>query len=745
MLLAFILSGAAALVYQVVWQRILVLHTGVGVTSVSLIVAAFMAGLGLGSHAGGALSARVSARRALLVFGLLECVVAAYAAASPWLLYDVLYVKGAALYSRAWSGGLVHFLALLVPTTAMGMSLPFLVRATVVSGAGAARTIGVLYGVNTLGAALGALLAPWWLVPRLGLRGTLLAGAVASAVAGTAALLLVRFVPTEPEAAERPKDEELEPGAGTGSAGPPAEPRAPFSLWLGLYAWSGLTAIGLEVLWFRVVEVATKATTFAFGTVLALFLMGLGAGSLAGAAWAPQLHRPLRAFLRCQAGLLLAAGVGLGLLATLPPELPGYRTFVSYWGEPLGLRPSRGGHLGRLLQHYVLLPGALMAVPTVLMGLSFTALQRAVQNDAATSGRKVGFLQAANIAGCVCGSLIVGTGGLHVLGVTGSLRALLGVGGVAALLGAIKLRDAGLGLLASGLVGVLLALPDGAAFWSRLHGQKTATSLVREDATGVIALTPLANRGYRLFNNGWSHSSLPFGAHTAYGVVPAVVHPAPREVAIIGLGSGDTAWGAGLRSITERVTVFEIRAGQDPLLRRLQARVGDELPALGRFLADPRMELRLEDGRFALSREAKVYDVIETDPLYPDSAGAGNLYSLEFYSLTARRLKPGGVVCIWAPTGRVTDTFRRAFRTTLLFPDLALLVGSNEPLKPDPVAWRERLLSPESRAYLAPLGAERFLPLLQAPVVLGSGRGRGARLLEPNLDLFPRDEFQLPW
>jgi len=186
--IAFFLSGAAALVYQVVWQRILTLHTGVGVVSVALIVAAFMAGLGLGSHLGGLLSARVSPRRALRLFALVELLVGLFAAVSCRLYYDGFGAFAAGLYRTTAGTAVAHFAAFLLPTTLMGMSLPFLVRATVRETASASRVIGVLYGVNVLGAAAGALLAPWVLVRFFGMEGAALAGMAANFVAAAAAL-----------------------------------------------------------------------------------------------------------------------------------------------------------------------------------------------------------------------------------------------------------------------------------------------------------------------------------------------------------------------------------------------------------------------------------------------------------------------------------------------------------------------------------------------------------------------------
>ena len=151
-----------------------------------------MAGLGLGSHLGGALSLRLSPQRALLAFGLLEVLIAVCGVVSVPLYYDLLYTRAPGLYAAPWLAGLVHFASLLPPTALMGMSLPFLTRAMVEDAASAGRTIGVLYGINMLGAGAGALLTPWVLVRHLGLPGAVMVAAAANAVAGLAALALAR-------------------------------------------------------------------------------------------------------------------------------------------------------------------------------------------------------------------------------------------------------------------------------------------------------------------------------------------------------------------------------------------------------------------------------------------------------------------------------------------------------------------------------------------------------------------------
>ena len=198
------------------------------------------------------------------------------------------------------------------------------------------------------------------------------------------------------------------PAAPWAAAAPPATTSARFPQWLLLYALSGFIALSFEIVWFRLIDVGVKSTAFTFGTVLCVYLVGLGAGSLAGSRLAARLARPLEAFLDAQLAILATAGGAVALLATLPPRAPVYLWFFEYWRQDPFFQLGADWNAGALARLYALYPLALYGVPTVLMGLSFGALQRAVQDDPATSGRKVGFLQAANIAGCTAGSLLTG-------------------------------------------------------------------------------------------------------------------------------------------------------------------------------------------------------------------------------------------------------------------------------------------------------------------------------------------------
>jgi predicted membrane-bound spermidine synthase len=730
--LAFVLSGAAGLVYQVAWQRILALHSGVGIYSVAMIVAAFMAGLGLGSRLGGSLSTRVAPRRALALFGLLELGIGAFGAASGWLYYDLVQARSS-LYASPGRAALLHLAALVVPTSLMGMTLPLLVRATVRRASGAARSVGLLYGLNVLGASAGALITPWVLVPSFGIRGALSAAALANLGAGLTALAVAlsgRRLATS--------------GEGEVVDAPPVavRDRHAFGLWIALYALSGFCALSLEIVWFRLLDVAVKSTAFTFGTLLAFYLLGSGLGCLAGVPLAERLERPLRAFLLCQCLLLAYAGLSALLLVGLPAELPVYGWFARHWESMREFALGTERDWPTLLRLYVLLPAVLFGPPTWLMGLSFPALQRAVHDAAATSGRKVGVLQAANIAGCVAGSLGIGLLALARLGTPGSLRLLMACGVAFALVG---MRLAGsvrtFAALAAALLALAVALPGPGAFWRRFHGATRVEAFFDEDASGVGALVRDKPERWIVFVNGHTHSAVPYGGiHSRLGAAPALVHPAPLDVAIIGLGSGDTAWASACRAETRSLTVFEILGPQPRLLRRLAR--DQDAPTLRSFLADPRLSVRIADGRVALRQQPTRYDLIEADAQLPNVAYAGNLYSLEFFRECAERLKPGGIMCSWAPTPRVYATFGAVFPHVLRDRTGLLLIGSLTPLPVRTEEWLARLAAPSVQDYLGPRIAADLSGILSELQRLPRRRRVVPGRL--NLDLYPRDEFRVP-
>jgi predicted membrane-bound spermidine synthase len=728
----FLLSGAAAIVFEVAWQRLLVLPSGIGTFSVSVVVAAFMAGLGIGSLLGGLLSVRLEPRAALRGFALVELGVAGFACASPFLYYDILYLRASWLYGSLPLTAIAHFLSLLVPTTLMGMSLPLLVRATVRETATAPRTIGLLYGVNLAGAAVGALATPWLLLRHLGIEGAIWSGAACNVLAGLTAFAVSAGAWDTPPAGtdERPGPED---GEAPGSR--------PFSLWLILYGLSGFCALSLEILWFRVVDVGVKSTAFTFGTVLALYLLGLACGSLYGTTRAARVKRPLQTFLVCQCLVALFAGLAVTLLARIPVGFPVYSWLHDYWGRDEELILGSASALGPVLTLYALFPAFLYLVPTLLMGFSFPVLQRAVQDDPRTAGRRTGVLQAANILGCVAGSLLVGLVLLGTLGTTGTLRLVVACGLGFAILGTLAY---GLGRpfapLGLALLALLFALPDQRGLWLRLHGTARPESLLLEDDTGVVALVPQRAPRWLVYVKGAAHSWLPYGGiHSLLGGIPAAVHPAPRDVAIIGLGSGETAWAAGCRGETRSITVFETAAPQQGLLRELARR--ERQHGLAGLLQDPRLGVVTADGRFALQQGDARYDVIEMDALTPYLGYSGNVYSVEFFRLCAARLKPGGLLCSWAPTPRVRHAILATFPHVLGFEDESVLVASGAPLAVDHGLWARRLEDPATTRYLGEAVRDEIVQALRHASVPRAPTGPA---MEMNHDLFPADEFLKP-
>ncbi len=724
---AVFLSGAAALIYQVCWQRILALHTGIGLFSVALIVGAFMAGLGLGSLIGGGLSERFERRQALLAFAALELLIGLFGALSVRIYYDWLYLGHAALYGQSWRAVLLHFAALLPPTLLMGMSLPFLTRATVRSADTAARAVAWVYGINVLGAAFGSVAAPWWLIRSHGMRTAVAVAAVANLLAAAAALAAAR-------APARSRAVETTAPLVSGTRWPPLH-------WMALYALSGFVALSLEMVWFRVLDIAVRATAFTFGTLLAIYLLGNAAGALGARFMKAGGHGPLARFIACQCALLALSALALAALVYAPVHWPLVSWLADIWDGSRSFNLGGAWDGGSVFRLYVLLPALLFGLPTILMGVSMATLQTAVHDDPRTSGFKVGWLQAANIAGCVAGALFAGIVLLNSLGTTGTLRVLVACAFVFLAFGFRLLPAArrSFAAWAAVIAAVLMVLPGQDRFWLRFHGEMPGRSLVEEDATGVVALTPGRHDTWAMWVSGKHFSTLPYGGtHTLLGALPSMMHARPERIALIGLGSGDTAWASGSRSnVTREIRVFEISAPQKAILDRLRAqRLAPR--ALEQFLADPRVSLRVADGRNAIEQSNELYDVIEMDPLRPSNAYSGNLYSREFFALCARKLRPGGFMCTWAPSPRVRATFRSVFPYVVDFQNSTILVGSLDPFPLDVAAWQARLLEGGVSGYF---GEQRTAEVRAALATAQVVPFQGAAAREINVDLFPRDEF----
>jgi predicted membrane-bound spermidine synthase len=744
--LFFFVSGFSALTYQVVWQRLLGLFSGADVYAATIVVGAFMGGLGVGGLAGGSLADRLSRRANLVAFALAECAVGLFGFFSVFLYYELLYLKFGELVAPAAAVPVV-FISLLWPTFFMGMSLPLLTRALTRAIEHAAPTVGLLYGLNTLGASAGALLTTWWLLPNFGLAGSSRIGAALNLAVGLiAALLVARSGVLE----GNPLVESRGKAAYTPSGG------LSFPVWIGLYGLAGFLALSLEIVWFRAMGVIVKSTAFTFGTMLAVYLAGLGLGASIGSLLARQARGPAIAFLLMQVAIGLYVGLSIILLLSglQGPPSTWLSAYLAQY-DPLDVRGALLEGRAELLWLYLGIPAALIGPPTFLMGASFPMLQKVVQTDFARLGSRVGALMFANIVGSTLGAIITGWLSLRLLGTAGTLKATVlaaGTFAVVSLLLALRpparrWRWAAASLLtAAALSALVAAMPGARPLWAGLHAVVPGRIVYGEDETGLSLLKlPEGAIGGRtlVFMNGVGQSWLPYGdIHTVLGALPAFVHPDPRDVAVIGLGSGDTAFGIGGRHGIERITSIEIVRSQLATLRQFDSVLGYR--GLKVLLEDPRIEHVTGDGRLYLMRTDRRFDIIEADALRPGSAYAGNLYSDRYFMLLRDRLKPGGLAVTWAPTPRVKNTFLKVFPHVLSYGDV--LLGSREPIddRVDPI--RARLADHRVRDYYAEAGVDIRQLLdryIAQPERYGENERRSASA-EINTDMFPRDEFDLP-
>ena len=753
-LVVFFLSGFAALLYQVIWQRLLVIFSGADVYSITIIVAAFMVGLGLGSLAGGRLADRIGARACLWGFALAELGIGVFGLLSKWLYYDVLYVGFPYLAATPPVAAAVLLVSLLWPTFLMGLSLPLLARALTGSLGMTGRIIGSLYGWNALGAAAGALGGTWVLLPLFGLERSLwIAAAVSLACAGSAFLLGLNGAVEIQSAESQDGADAPEPSTG--------EPLS-FPGWAFVYGVSGFIALAFEISWFRLLGVMLKPTAFTFGTLLGVYLSGLGLGAALISRRVARSARPGIVFLGLQCSIVLYAGLSIVLLMSSIAA-----------GRPIKLVRYLGGYEAADVQGTVALlrdigdPGALMAIidfvvlylgmpalligpPTLLMGMSFPYLQRASHAHLPGLGRRLGILLAANIAGSALGAMMSGWLLLPWLGTAGTLKVLVGLGALLALpiVRGLWRRHPRAALVASlsGAVTtalLILAMPDAATLWARLHTTSPRQIVFAEDGAGLSVLKlDIADGTDRVgvYVNGLGQSWIPYGGvHTALGALPSFIHPSPTTVLLIGLGSGDTAFAAAGRPEVQRLVSVEIIGAQLATLRRL-AQIRPD-PGLTAFLADPRIDHRVGDGRAFILQGGERFDIIEADALRPGSAYSGNLYSREYFELLARHLTPGGLAVTWAPTERIQRTFVSVFPHVLAFSDI--YIGSNQPIPFDSAVVEARASA--AHAYYKPAGIDILDVLrhyLAVPQRFGPDHERASEDL--NTDVFPRDEFALP-
>ncbi|MBI2081748.1 MAG: fused MFS/spermidine synthase, partial [candidate division NC10 bacterium] len=695
-LLCFFLSGATGLVYEVVWLRLLGLVFGHTVYAITTVLAAFMAGLALGSFAFARVVGRLS--NLLRAYGWLEIGIGLSCAAIPALLGGAatLYLRLHGALDLSYDAfSLVQFLLvfalLLLPTALMGGTLPVLSQALAGPPGRLGRTIGVLYAVNTAGAVVGVVLAGYVLLPAIGNRATIAVAVGANLAVGAVALFLSRSRPFAPP----------EPGS------PPAAPQAaraagaPLPGPLGLAAALTVAALGLsgaasmiyEVAWTRALSLVIGSSTYAFTAMLVAFLVGIAGGS-AAYSWL-RGTRPAgpATFAVLQAGI----GLAVALVLLLFERMPELFLVALRWSDSPGFVQG---------VQFAVSAGALL-LPTLLIGATFPCAVAVAARGAGRTGQDVGHIYAVNTVGAIVGTVLAGFVLIPALGVHAALKVgiLLNLLLAAGLWGlsphaAATWRWGGLAAAVLAALGAALVPPwdqrvmaSGPAIYGKAYLEPSAQSVgkrLREQRLlyyrdGLSATVSVNQRGQHVFLrvNGKAEAGTAYDMPTQLmlGHLPLLLHPKPQRVLVIGLGSGITA-GAVARHPIERLDIAEI----EPAVVEASRFFAHEH---GEVLADPRVRLVLADARTFLLTTAERYDVIISEPSNPWIGGLASLFSVEFFTLARERLRPGGIMLQWLQAYNlfpddlrmVLQTFRTVFPGTSVWNTHGdfLILGRTEP------------------------------------------------------------------
>ncbi|MFC4863192.1 fused MFS/spermidine synthase [Pseudomonas sp. MAHUQ-62] len=724
------ISGGAALVYQVLWVKQLSLVVGVEVYAVTTGISAFFAGLALGGLVFGRWADRL--RRPVRLYALLELAVAVLGVGATLAL-----ANSAGLFARledrigllAW---LLPFLLVGLPAFLMGGTLPVLVRSLTPADGQMGEAGGRLYAANTAGAIAGTLLAAFVLLPQLGVTGSAFAAACLNLAAAAGAWLFRRSddLPAQPPVSAR-------------------MPRSPAArLAIALYCVAGGVALGYEVVWSQSIVQFMSTRTFAFAMVLATYLTGLVLGSALYARRADRIRDPWGLF-----GLLIAAA---GLIALLQVAGLGRWLVIAQTQMEMLVLQVTGNELAGMCARFATAALSMVFLPTTLLGAAFPlALRLAV--DSGHVGRDVGVVVALNTLGGIIGVML--TGFLLVPGV-GLVRTLAVLAVLAALVGCIaawrgaevgpRMRGTILALAVTTLAIAVLTPPQRLA--ELLPGARNGQiTFYEEGRGGTVAVVTQGRQGRefsRLYIQGVSNTgdAMPSLRYMRLqALLPLLIHrQEPQSALVIGFGTGITA-GAMLR----------YPGLQRPVVAELLPEVLAAAPLFkGNFDAvnDPRLDIRLRDGRRELLRSAERYDLVTLEPPPPSAAGVVNLYSRDFYQLAASRLQVGGLVAQWLPLPTQNDEDSRSLVRSFLdvFPHASLwttefhemlLIGSLEPQELDVARIRQRFEQPEVAAALGAVGVDSAAALLATWVTDRDGLERYAGDALAVTDDRPRIEY----
>ncbi len=706
----FFFSGLSSLIYEVVWMRRLSLFFGSDVYSAALTLSAFMGGLTLGSLLASKFADRL--KRPLVWYGLLEISIGIYALLFPTFLnifsgeyrtiYQTFFSTAPWLYNAFRI--LVASVTLIIPTTMMGSTLPLVVK-RFAQRRRIGKYSGFFYSINTFGALAGVLGVGFVLLPNIGIRTTTVLACCVNVTIGLLAVGFGLFSSEEDEPQEVVK---------TASASETVEPGYDSTLekagliGIGL---SGLAALALEVVWMRILTQSFSGAVYSFSIMLACFLFGIYYGSKKVADVIDRYPDPMRLF-----GFLeLSIGLAVALLEVLTYFVPRFFSNLLWL-----LTAVSKGHFGfACTAAEFVVSGFLIATPTILMGATFPVAVKICTPRIDLIGRGTARVYASNTAGAIVGALL---GGLILLPAFGNRISLLVIAGIFAATGLYLLSRAqhrGWAILKDPqivtimvvfavFVVVTVLLPHQIVTNFYYAGNEKANLIYHGEGIAHTIDIIRTDKNVTIMQvNGTLEADTTYSQRRHFILkahLPLLLHPKPREVAVVGLGLGITLSTTNRHPGLDRIQLIEL----SPEMVKAQSQLED---VSGGVLRSPKIKLRIDDGRNFMAMSDQQFDMITADPIHPRVSGVGYLYTKEYYEALKGRLHPDGVVCQWMPMYRISKkSFDVAFRTFVsVFPNASfwyvrghgLFVATQGDFTVDYKDLEQRIQDPVIKADLA--------------------------------------------
>ncbi len=742
--LIFWMSGLAGLIYEVVWFRQLATTFGSTGPAIAATTGSFMAGLGLGSWVVSRYADRI--RYPVRWYAVLELMLAAYASLmANWIdqvktLYQWAAEQGYSGSVMAIGQFTMIFVALIIPTGLMGATLPLMCRALVQKDSHLGRRFAWLYGMNTLGAAVGAALAGFVLIQQYGLSTTSSIAVGVNIAAAISAFLISKSMFASPRKSLLAVNDLLTSRASS-------DPHVSIgTVRLGVFA-CGFAGLAAQNLWVRSLLFGfdrLKNTTYSFSAVLTVTLLGLVTGTAVGYLLVDRLQRPQRAFAAIVAGLGLSILLSVFILMTSPKILDTV--------DPQTLQVD----FAQAVSSVVLRTAAVVGLPCVLLGLAMPIAVRCVGSPQSI-GREVGRLYAWNTLGAVIGAMAAA---FLLPPFLGLLPSLLWIGAslliVAGVMRRKSPRMARLYIAVAAFPALAAVLAPADFWWLQslragekiiaLHDGVTGTVCVIENPAGERRIcvddVPVAGTSNIMQTDQkcLAHWSMLIADHA-------------KTALTVGFGSGGASYSFLLHDQLEKLHCVEISTDvprMAPLLKDANHGLLDN--------PDPRYRIIYEDARAYLARAVERYDVIVSDCTDLRYRSSANLYDTEYFQLCRDRMTEGGCTTIWMPLGGLsTDAFRMTLNTfDMVFPSTTvyylhnrwthyvLLVGRNSAPRISVSQVRRQLSEVDVRQDMAEIGMTDPYKVIATFLTSGSRLQASIRSLPLNTEDRPRLEFDVP-